>query len=343
MDSDTGEAGLQRGEKVGLLVSAGVGVSVAPSRSSTGNRWRESSVQGVLGDRDLLGCVLGFVGGETGRQSVRALGQVALVCRQWREVSSLEGLWAGVEEEVVPLLRREEQGGRRVVGRDRLVQYGRLLVTERRIWSERDWAAGLELHVEVFDRMDGLQMMSARGGVECMAGDDAIRVYLDGYSNEEVRGSSFSAASRDPEQRRFSNIDAYFNRGDEPEYPCSLCVRVTVRDQRTGKGGLLWEEGKETVRGLHDLTPVWEAALPEGNMAVVSEYCNIVGGRGDGLECHTILYICPDPDQEAVAEEDRLYHVAIGEDDSHGDDIPFTLFIKSTDTATVGSLIRSLC
>jgi hypothetical protein len=270
---------------------------------------------------------------------------VALVCRQWREVSLSEGLWAGVEEEVVPLLRREEEGGRRLVGRDRLVRYGRLLVTERRIWSERDWTAGLELHVEVFDRMDGLQMMSARGGVQCMAGHNAnaIRVYLDGYPNEEVRGSSFSAASRDPEQRRFPTIEDYFAEGGELGYPCSLCVRVTVRDQRTGKGGLLWEEGKRTVRHLRDLNPVWEAALPEGSMAVISACCSMVGGRGDGLECDTILYICPDPDQEGVAEEDRLYHVAIGEDDSHGDEIPFTLFIKSTDIAKVGSLIRSLC
>jgi hypothetical protein len=216
-------------------------------------------------------------------------------------------------------------------------------VTERRIWNERDWAADLELHVELFDRMDGLQMMSARGTLECMVGHDAIHLYLDGCPNEEVRGSSFSAASTDPEQRRFATIEDYFTEGNQSDYPCSLCVRVTVRDQRTGKVGLLWEEGKGTFRRLDDLTPSWEEALPEGSMAVTSECCRMVGGRGDGLECHTNLHVCPDPDQEGVAEEDRLYHVAIGEDDSQGDDIPFTLFIKSTDIAKVGSLIRSLC
>jgi hypothetical protein len=117
----------------------------------------------VLGDRDLLGCVLGFVGGATGRQSVRALGQVSLVSRLWQEESGREGLWVGVEDEVVPALWREEQGGRVAVGRGRLVQYGRQLVAERSVWKGDDWSAGLELHVEVFDRMDGLQMMSARG------------------------------------------------------------------------------------------------------------------------------------------------------------------------------------
>jgi hypothetical protein len=77
--------------------------------------------------------VLGFVGGATGRQSVRALGQVSLVSRLWREECCREGLWVGVESEVVPALWREEQGGRVAVGRGRLVQYGRQLVAERRV------------------------------------------------------------------------------------------------------------------------------------------------------------------------------------------------------------------
>jgi hypothetical protein len=88
-DTDAGEAGVVRLEEAGLVLAAGDGVGGAgvPARRhySMGQRRRESSVQGVLGDRDLLGCVLGFVGGATGRQSVRALGQVSLVSRLWRE------------------------------------------------------------------------------------------------------------------------------------------------------------------------------------------------------------------------------------------------------------------
>jgi hypothetical protein len=277
-------------------------------------------VQGVLGDRDLLGCVLGFVGGATGRQSVRALGQVSLVSRLWREECLREGLWVGVEEEVVPALWREEQGGRVTVGRGRLVQYGRVLLAERRVWSGNDWWAGLELHVEVFDRMDGLQMLSARGPLKwnLQEANGWTTLFLPPLPAVEVRGSSFSAASRDPEQRRFASIGAYFSQGHRSGYPCSLCVRVTVRDQRTGKGGLLWEEGKGTARLFRDPTPDWEQALPEGAKGVLSYKVSMVGAQGEGLKCCTNLYVCPEPDQEGVAEEDRLYHVAMGENNVRG-------------------------
>jgi hypothetical protein len=251
----------------------------------------------------------------------------------------------GVEEEVVPALWREEQGGRVAVGRGRLVQYGRQLCTKRRIWSENDWLVGLELHVEVFDRMDGLQMLSARGSL-LMKVDETNGVnafYLPPLPAVDVRGASFSAASRDPEQRRFANIGAYFTDGDDLEYPCSLCVRVTVRDQRTGKGGLLWEEGKGTGRVFENPMAFWEERLPEGAKVVVSTKCSMVGGRGEGQECWTNLYVCPEPDQEGVAEEDRLYHVAMGEDNREGGDHPFRFIMMGTDTAQVGSIIRSLC
>jgi hypothetical protein len=53
--------------------------------------------------------------------------------------------------------------------------------------------------------------------------------------------------------------------------------------------------------------------------------------------------VCPEPDQEGVAEEDRHYYVAMGEDNNEGDDHPFGFIIESTDIAKVGSMIRSLC
>jgi hypothetical protein len=306
-----------------------------------GNRRRESSVQGVLGDRDLLGCVLSFVGGQTGRQSVRALGQTALVCRKWKEVSARDELWEGIEHEVVPALWREEQGGRVVAGRGRLVQYGRLLVAERRVWSEQDWAAGLELHVEVFDRMDGLQMLSSRGALKANVQGNILYLCMVPFA-VDVRGSSFSAASRDPEQQRFADIEAYFAQGHLSRYPCSLCVRVTVRDQRTGKYGLLWEEGKSVVRTCPALPPGWVLRLPAGSKVYTSNATKMVLGRGDGLECRTNLFVCPVPDQEGVAEKDRMYGVATLACNSQGDDHPFYLIVSGTDTAKVGSMIRSI-
>jgi hypothetical protein len=240
-----------------------------------------------------------------------------------------------VEEEVVPALWREEQGGRVGVGRGRLVQYGRQLVAERRMWSEDDWCAGLELHVEVFDRMDGLQMLSARGRLMwgVIAETEITRLMLPPLPAVEVRGASFSAASRDPEQRRFADIGAYFTQGHQSEYPCSLCVRVTVRDQRTGKDGLLWEEGKGTNRRFA------RCAL---GTSVVSYGKIMVGGGGDGLRCWTRFDICPEPNQEGVADEDRLYRVATGEA-IPGAGYHFQVMIDSAEIGQVGLMIRSLC
>jgi hypothetical protein len=274
---------------------------------------------------------------------VRALGQTALVCRKWKEVSAREELWVGIEHEVVPALWREEQWGGVTVGRGRLVQYGRLLVAERRMWSEEDWWAGLELQVEVFDRMDGLQMMSARGALRAKVQGDggSVIVYMVPPASD-MRGWSFSAASRDPEQQRFANIEAYFTQGHESRYPCSLCVRVTVRDRRTGKGGLLWEEGKSVVRTYHAPIPFWETRLPAGSKILSSNGSKMVLGRGDGLPCRTNLVVCPVPDQQGVAEKDRMYRLATRGCNSQRDRHPFNMIIPGTDTAQVGSIIRSI-
>jgi hypothetical protein len=267
------------------------------------------------------------------------------VCRKWKEVSAREELWVGIEDEVVPALWREEQGGRVVVGRGRLVQYGRLLVAERRVWSEEDWWAGLELQVEVFDRMDGLQMLSAKGALRAKVygnGDSVILYMVPAIL--DARGSSFSAASRDPVQQRFADIEAYFTQGHFAEYPCSLCVRVTVRDRRTGKCGLLWEEGKSVVRTCGTPASSWKQRLPAGSKGCISTANTMVLGRGDnhGLQCKTSIFLCPVPKQQGVAEKDLMYRVATEACNSRRDRYPFGLMVSGTDTATVGSVIRSI-
>jgi hypothetical protein len=193
--------------------------------------------------------------------------------------------------------------------------------------------------------MDGLQMLSARGALKWKVNEaNAWTTFsLPPLSAVEVRGSSFSATSRDPEERRFPDIEAYFRQGHRSEYPCSLCVRVTVRDQRTGKGGLLWEEGKGTTRSFRNPIPYWEQALPEGAKAVASHRNIMVGARGEGQECWTNIFVYPEPDQEGVADEDRLYHVAVGADNSEGGEHPFKFVIRSTDVANVAAMIRSFC
>jgi hypothetical protein len=152
----------------------------------------------------------------------------------------------------------------------------------------------------------------------------------------EVRGPPFSAASRDPEQRRFARIEEYFTEGHQSDYPCNLCVRVTVKDQRTGKGGLLWEEGKGTVRRCE--------RIDDRHIHVSSEASIMVGGRGDGLRCSTGFFLRQAPDQEGVAEQDRLYRAANtvrGPDGLYASSI--TVSIEGKSRAQIGSMIRSLC
>jgi hypothetical protein len=68
----------------------------------------------------------------------------------------------------------------------------------------------------------------------------------------------------------------------------------------------------------------------------------MVGGRGHDVKCWTTFVICPEPDQEGVAEEDRLYRLATGGDVP--DDIyHFVFMFDSTRIAQIGSMIRSVC
>jgi hypothetical protein len=252
----------------------------------------------------------------------------------------------GVEEDVVPALWRSNQGGKLAMSCGPLVRYGRQLFAARRLWSGNHWNEGVELHVEVFDRMDGLQLMSARGqlGWEVDEEEKHVQLFLNNPDDDplvEVRGASFSAASRDPEQRRFANIGAYFTEGHLWEYPCSLSVRVTVWDRRTGKLGVLWEEDKGTEWVFLDPDSFGQQRLPEGTKLVGSKAVGMVGIEGDGLCCDTNLYLLSEPDQEDVAEQDRRYRVAVTED-TNDRAHPFSLSINSTDVGRVGSIIRSL-
>jgi hypothetical protein len=103
-------------------------------------------------------------------------------------------------------------------------------------------------------------------------------------------------------------------------------------DKRTGRNGLLWEEGKETPRTFSGFA---------GRNSVVSGIRSMVGGGGDGLQCSTRFDICPEPNQEGVAEEDRLYRIATGAG-VHEDDFHFQVMVDSRRIAQIGSMIRSL-
>lgn len=73
----------------------------------------------------------------------------------------------------------------------------------------------------------------------------------------------FSASSRDP-GGNFAGIEELFQEGDQPEYPVSLTVRVTARDERTGRMALLFSSNKRSKRWVENLGV--EMGVPEGTL-----------------------------------------------------------------------------
>lgn len=123
----------------------------------------------VVSNSDLVGHLFSFMVGErNGRQSMRRLGQLSLVCRKWRDVAGWESWWGRIEREMVPFKGGQgtaDSGSTAMVrarakdaARDAVIRHGRMLIKERRVWGAEDWLRGLEVHFEVFDRMDGLQV-----------------------------------------------------------------------------------------------------------------------------------------------------------------------------------------
>jgi hypothetical protein len=297
---------------------SGTAAVAAPVEEEASIRVHEGmscGARGVLLDGDLLGCVWGFVLGGSGRQDVCVLGQLSVVCRKWREVSLWDAWWVGIKEDVLPLLWEEEAGrGKAGSSRGRVMGYGRFLEGQRGLVndpeSDEEWLQGLEAHVEIFDRMDGLQMLSMRGPVSFTESEDEDDFGTWGMQisseSPSFRGAcaAFAAASRDP-QRRFASIQDYLEEGHRKEYPCCLCMRVTLRDKRTGRMALIWEERKGEVELIEDEgvdAEMWCA----GDWLRRGQQQNLVGRLVD----QSRAAFCVDrvSDQaEDVSDEDVLY------------------------------------
>jgi hypothetical protein len=194
--------------------------------------------------------------------------------------------------------------------RGRVVRFGRFLEGQREHlqWEEEwdeDWLKGLEMHVEVFDRMDGFQMLSMRGPVTLEGDENTLvgMVFRGGCPQMQQSSAAFSAASRDP-LGRFGSLREYMERGHEEEYPCCLCIRLTLRDMRTGKMAVVLEVNKGRAYYFHDDAVDNERYIFEGPQ----RYPNAIGRLLDLKDSY--LYISPVVGQgEAVSMQDRLYRV----------------------------------
>jgi hypothetical protein len=300
---------------------------------------REAAETRLLMDENLLRCVIGFLARKTARQRVKVLGQVGSVCRTLKELVSGEQLWAGIEKEVLPLSTKEDVQATRA----HMVQYGRMLVAERRVWRLNSWEQGMWIQFDVFDGMDGLQLLSARGRL--WTNPDTIGYVLEIGCDDmgmEVHSVPFSAASRGYDNVR-DYVCHYWDRYVER---AGLCVRVTIGERSTGRKALLWDEGIHAERRCREWGNNGFGLVSNSDMVVHSSVSYLK------MKCSTRISLRPEDGQEGVDERDKLYRVigggAEGEDDDfdNGDgSAPLQVFITCADPhhrvpAFIMSLLR---
>jgi hypothetical protein len=240
------------------------------------------------------------------------LEHLSLVCRKWREVGAWDTWWKSIEQDMLPSLLWGEEKGEAVSSRGRVMQYWRFLKGQRNPPSLElgdDWVQRLEAHVEIFDRMDGLQMLSMRGGVRFSDIDYHMRMDVH-FSPEppsmQVEAAAFSAASRDP-RGRFAYVEDYLMIGHEEQYPCDLCMRVTLRDTQTGMMALVWEMDKKTDRDVEEGSIEKDGSIQVEWMDMPRQ--KTLMGRLVH-PCSVWIGVRPVPGQAAdVSEQDRLYTI----------------------------------
>jgi hypothetical protein len=332
--------------------------------------------QRVLMDDALLTCLLPYLLGANGRQSVRALGQLSLVCRKWRDAAGSDVFWDDVERQALPSLWRDEEGkshgtsiapvlqaGKagpssymaRGEARNRVLSFGRLLVQDRRVWCGGEWRDGLELQFEVFDRMDGLHLLSASGPMHLLV-NAAAGVTIMGLSKGprvEVRGPPFSAASRTPGgEKRASSMREWLEKGGAPAMQSGLCVRVVVRDVYSGRMALLWQEGRGARRRVTAPAHYWQGWLPEGSLEVTlkddelhQHITTTTPMHSERIQGGVSFYVCPEPGPEGsrLGPADRLWRLAGGDEERYTSHIsPITLHWNTRDVTKISGLIRAL-
>jgi hypothetical protein len=251
-------------------------------------------------------------------------------------------LWGRVASELMPALRRcvSAMGARRcVLERALCHRFQRALVS----WA---WTWDLTLEVEVWDMLDETCLLSAEG--ELCSPDYPHKLRVKGADRCEVVCPAFSAASRDPVQRRFASINDYCRR-QEDTVEKGIHFKVYVRDERTGRQALLWDVYHEHGLVCEDVDPVPDDPippfLPEGSLHVYqAEYLPIYSRAlpGQALRARAGFYVCPEAVQEGVAEADKMWRVAGGDEDEYDDHSSFFYLEFEAEQAELASLVRGL-
>jgi hypothetical protein len=200
--------------------------------------------------------------------------------------------------------------------------------------------------VEVWDTLDETCLLSAEGGMGLTYHPHTLR--LIGADRVEVVCPAFSAASRDPVQRRFASIGDYFRR-PEGTVQKAIAVRVYVRDENMGRQALLWGASNQMTLSCQDVPHEdgMRPHLPDGSRIVRQDaYLPVYSPAlpGQALRARVGWYVRPEAGQEGVAEADKMWRMAGGEEDSYGDHTSFCYmqFDPDVTEAQLASLMRGL-
>jgi hypothetical protein len=301
---------------------------------------RHASRTAVVSSPELLEHVLTFLGGR--RWAVKDLGRAALVCRLWREVAEGGEVWGPVASELMPEMgrRMSEVGARRCMLERGLCHRDQKAF----VWSR--WRSDLRLQVEVWDNLGHTFLLSAEGKMGLSVHPHVLA--LTGADRVEVVGPSFSAASKDPVRRRFASIDDCFRRGPDTVEK-GVFVRVYVRDERRGRQALMWEHCYRQELQCVDvpLDNPMRPHLPEGSRWVrQAQYFPIHSAAlpGQALNAALGFYVRPEAGQEGVAEADKMWRMAGGDQDNYGHHKSFfhLRFHEDVTNAQLASFMRGL-
>jgi hypothetical protein len=334
------DPGHPHGEGKNIVTRTSASTSTSPGPPRPHITARHASRTAVVSSPELLEYILSFLAG--GKIKAREdLGRAALVCRSWREAAVGEELWGRVASDVMSAMERRmsEVGARRCV-----LERGHC-ERDQRAWVGWLWTWSLRLQVEVWDLLDETCLLSAEGGMSLTAHPHTLR--LTGTDRREVVCPAFSAASRDPVQRRFASIDDYFRRAEDTVEE-DIVVHVYVRDERRSRQALLWEYHYSQLQ-CEDVPPgdPLRPHLPEGSRRVYEAgslpiYSPALPGQA--LNARMGFHLCPEAGQEGVAEADKMWRVAGGDEHNYGDhESSFYLqFDPNVTEAQLASLIRGL-
>ena len=301
------------------LISSSPSISLCISSSKSISLSSSSSSSSAAGAAAAAGAGGGMTPDMSAVMAARtSLGDLACVCRLWKATASEDRYWRPLSTAFLPMLGTAPTKTTTTIAtkkplapgtppsppqlqspcRNALVQYGKCLAMPT-VRDGDDWQAHLLLSFEVIDERDSLRLFSASGPVDLILSSESglTALRLTGVKRTEIC-RPFSAASRDPDKRRFKTIKDYFANGSQPQYPASLRVRVVGTDTRTGKQALLYSSHTGTQRSVKISTlQYWQQYLAADSLFVWEPWSRWSTGDGtqanEVVEISTSFYVSP--------------------------------------------------